>query len=97
MTNQTCNNGPTVDTHSYSATMQTVERIMSECMYDGIPVDKASALAAAYSVPDGAPIWFAVQNVDIGTLPSDAACERHTGLRAVHERNVRAFRRGPRW
>lgn len=86
-----------VDTHSYTATMQTVERIMSECMYDGIAVDKASALAAAYSVPDGAPIWFAVENLDISVLPSDEVCARHTALRAVHERNVRAFRRGPRW
>jgi hypothetical protein len=86
-----------VETDSYHATLSTIDRIVSECMYDGIPVDRPSALAAAYSVPDGASVWMAVVNLDIAIRPSDEICERHERLRQKHGATVKAFRRGPRW
>lgn len=84
-----------VDTHDYAATMYTCDAIMSACMYDGIPCDRPSALAAAYSVPDGAPIALAAANLDIAIRPSDEACERHTMQRAANDKRRAAFRRGP--
>lgn len=63
-----------VDCSSYHSTIDTMERIISEALCAGVACTRPEACAAAWSVPDGAPIAMAVDN--IGCTISDAAAER---------------------
>lgn len=80
-----------VSTVDLQSTRDTVRRIVSECMYAGMECTLPQALAAAYSVVDGAPIAMAVDNV--GPLPSAAVIERHEAFLAIERANTRAYLR----
>ncbi len=81
-----------VSTVDHQSTLDTMTRIQSECLYAGIECSLPQALAAAYSVPDGAPIGMAILNV--GPPPSDLVIERHSAMQARTRANVAAVRRG---
>lgn len=80
------NDGDKVDCSSYYSTIDTVDRIISESIYAEIPCTRPEACAAAWSVPDGAPISMAIDN--IGCQLSDAASER-MGSWARQQRSMR--------
>lgn len=63
-----------VDCSSYHSALDTIERIISEALHAGIQCTRPEACAAAWSVPDGAPIAMALDN--LGCTISDAAAER---------------------
>jgi len=76
-----------VDCSSLWALRSTMERIMSDGLYAGMHPMLQECCAAAYSVPDGAPIAMAVDN--IGCALSDAAA----GQVASWQAEERALRR----
>ncbi len=80
-----------VNTSDLQSTRDTVARIVSECLRAGIECSQPQALAAAYSVPDGAPIGMAIINV--GPMPSDVVCACHDKRVAKERANVRAIRK----
>lgn len=68
----------TVDCSEYSSALATIDRIVSHCVYRGESCTRPEACAAAFSVPDGAPIEMAADNV--GCELSDAAAQfMHAG------------------
>lgn len=80
-----------VDMSELSTSRATVGAIVSECLYAGASCSLSQALAAAYSVPDGAPIGLAILNV--GPEPSDDVVARHARFQAVERSTSRALRR----
>lgn len=84
-----------VDTRDLTETRHTMTRIISEELRAGRPCTEPQALAAAFSVPQGAPLTMALLNV--GPLPSDDVVAVFSAWQARERSNVRAFRRGPRY
>src|SRR5690606_25633024 len=74
----------------YSAIVETARRIQSVYYHaTGTWCTMPQAIAAAYSVPEGAPIAMAADNV--GPLMDDAQCADFERKRSIHERNIQAF------
>lgn len=59
---------------TYSDALYTIDHIVSEALYAGIACTRPQACAAAFSVPDGAPIAMALDN--LGCALSEAAAEK---------------------
>lgn len=82
----------TVQTATVFDTRCTMARIRSEAIRAGIDCTDPQALAAAYSVPDGAPIAMALVNV--GPLPSDNVVREFTTMRDRMSGAIRVMTRG---
>jgi hypothetical protein len=76
-----------VDCNSYHNTQDTIARIISEAMYAGLPApSQPEACAAAFSVPDGAPLAQALDNLGCSLSETAAAqmqawARQHRALR----------------
>jgi hypothetical protein len=84
-----------VNCETYGDALRTIDAIISDALYAGLPCPtRPEACAAAFSVPDGAPIAMAVDN--LGCTLSVTAAEKMEQWAQVSRANERAFRRGPR-
>lgn len=79
----------TVNTSELSTIRETMTAIVSTCLYSGMECTLPQALAAAYSVPDGAAIEMACLNV--GPAPSDEVCAIVNAYQAIERGNTRAI------
>lgn len=73
-----------VDCSDYGAALASIDRLISMALYAGISIDRPAACAAVWSVPDGAPIEMAFDNLGC-SLSSEAAdrMERWASERAL--------------
>lgn len=83
-----------VDCSEYSAALASIDGLIALGFRRGMTVDRPSACAAVWSVPDGAPLEMALDNVGC-ELPV-AAAEQMERWAAERRATVRAFKRGPR-
>ena len=84
-----------VNCATYSDALRTIDDIVSEALYAGMSCPtRPEACAAAFSVPDGAPVAMAVDNLGCALLP--AAADKMERWAKIARSNNAAFRAGPR-
>lgn len=83
-----------VDCSDYSAALASIDSLISMAMYAGIAIDRTSACAAVWSVPDGAPLEMALDN--LGCELYAAAADKMEQWAAERRASARAYRSGPR-
>lgn len=78
---------PTVETSTWSDVRDTAQRIMSDAMYAGERPTMPECIAAAFSVPHGAPLAMAVANLGCALHDDDA--RRYSEARDRFDRSVK--------
>ncbi len=62
----------TVDCSDYRAAVDSIDNLISLALYRGLTVTRPQACAAVWSVPDGAPLEMALDNVGVELDPNAA-------------------------
>lgn len=81
-----------VNCSEYSEALASIDALISMAAYSGLTVNRVEACAAVWSVPDGAPLAMALDNVGCELHPD--ATDKMERWAAQRRATVKAFRAG---